>query len=63
MEFPAVIAAKDDARHLTGQGILTLNRTAYGSQYGSGKLFRYLGPHLVNDHIQFNVKIHAERAG
>ena len=29
--------------------------------YGSGKLFRYLGPHLVNDHIHLHVKIHAER--
>ena len=62
LEFPAVIAAKDDAHHLTGQGMLTLDRTAYGSHYGSGKLFRYLGPHVVNDHIHLHVKIHAERA-
>jgi len=61
LEFPAVIAAKDDAHHLTGQGVLTLDRTAYRSHYGSGKLFRYLGPHLVNDHIQLNAKIHALR--
>jgi len=61
LEFPVVIAAKDDARHLTGQGVLTLDRTAYGSQYGSGKLFRFLGPHVVNDQIHLHVKIHAER--
>lgn len=61
LELPAVIAAKDGARHLTGQGVLTLDRTAYGSQYGSGKLFRFLGPHLVADHIHLQVKIHAGR--
>jgi polyisoprenoid-binding protein YceI len=63
LEFPVLIAAKDDARHLTGQGVLTLDRTAYGSHYGSGKLFRFLGPHLVNDHIHLHIKIHAEREG
>ena len=33
---------------------------AYGSHYGSGKLFRFLGQHLVNDHIHLHVKIHAD---
>src|SRR5678815_3552531 len=51
LEFPVLIAAKDDGQHLTGQGVLTLDRTAYDSHYGSGKLFRYLGQHVVNDHI------------
>lgn len=45
LEFPVLIAEKDEGRHLTGQGVLELDRTAYGSQYGSGKLFRFLGPH------------------
>ncbi|MGB8169378.1 MAG: YceI family protein [Chthoniobacteraceae bacterium] len=61
LEFPVLIAAKDDGQHLIGQGVLELDRTAYGSHYGSGKLFRFLGPHLVNDHIHLHVKIHAER--
>lgn len=60
LEFPIVVAAKDDG-HLTGQGQLELDRTEFGSQYGSGKLFRFLGPHLVNDHIHLHVKIHAAR--
>ena len=60
LEFPVLLAATDDARRLTGQGVLELDRTAYGSTYGSGKLFRYLGPHLVNDHIHLHVKIHAK---
>ena len=50
-----------DGQHLTGQGVLELDRTAYGSHYGSGKLFRFLGPHLVNDHIHLHAKIHAKR--
>ena len=58
-----VAAAKDDGQHLTGQGVLELDRTAYGSHYGSGKLLRFLGPHLVNDHLHLNVKIHEERSG
>jgi hypothetical protein len=37
------------------------DRTAHGSHYGSGKLFRFLGKHLVNDHVHLHVKIHAER--
>ena len=37
--------------------------TVRGSHYGSGKLFRFLGPHLVNDHLHLNVKIHEERSG
>ena len=37
--------------------------TVRGSHYGSSKLFRFLGPHLVNDHIHLHVKIHAERLG
>ena len=61
LEFPVLIAAKDDGRHLTGQGVLELDRTAYRSHYGSGKLFRFLGQHVVNDDIHLHVKIHAER--
>ncbi len=59
LEFPVLIGTKDDAHHLTGQGVLEIDRTDYGSQYGSGKFFRFLGQHLVNDHVQLHVKIHA----
>ncbi len=61
LEFPVVIATKDDGHHITGQGMLELDRTDFGSHYGSGKLFRFLGQHLVNDHIQLHVKIHAAK--
>ena len=63
LEFPVFIAATDDARRLTGQGVLSFDRTAYGSHYGSGKLFRFLGQHVVNDHVHLHVKIHAQRKG
>jgi hypothetical protein len=40
---------------------LSLDRTAFGSHYGSGKLFRFLGKHIVNDRIHLHIKIHLER--
>jgi len=61
LEFPVLIATKDNGRHLTGQGVLELDRTDYGSQYGSGKFYRFLGQHLVNDHVLLHVKIHAQQ--
>ena len=61
LAFDALIARADSGR-LTGQAVLELDRTDYGSQYGSGKFFRFLGKHLVNDHIQLHLKIHANPA-
>ncbi|MCE9612297.1 MAG: hypothetical protein K8R23_19030 [Chthoniobacter sp.] len=55
------LAAALDPRVPLRQGQFTLDRTAYGSHYGSGKLFRFPGPHHVNDHIHLHVKIHADR--
>ena len=61
LSFPAVIAAAD-ADHLTGQAQFELDRTQFGSHYGSGKLFAFLGKHVVNDHIHLHIKLHAKRA-
>ena len=61
LEFPVLIAM--DGPRLTGQGVLSLDRTEFCSHYGSGKLFRFFGKHIVNDHIHLHVKIHAERVG
>jgi polyisoprenoid-binding protein YceI len=61
LAFDALIARADSGR-LTGQAVLELDRTDYGSQYGSGKFFRFLGKHLVNDHIQLHLKVHANPA-
>ena len=59
-EFPAVVASADGER-LTGQAQVEIDRTAFGSIYGSGRFFRFLGKHVVNDHIQLHLKIHADR--
>ena len=60
LHFPVLVAANEDGSRLTGQGQFELDRTEFGSHYGSGKLFRFLGQHLVNDHIHLHVKIHAD---
>lgn len=60
ISFPAVIAASDGG-HVTAQAHVQLDRTLFGSRYGSGKLFAFLGKHVVNDLIQLHLKIHAVR--
>ncbi|MDI1314928.1 YceI family protein [Prosthecobacter sp.] len=61
LSFPAVIAAAD-SDHLTGQAQFELDRTQFGSHYGSGRLFAFLGKHVVNDHVHLHIKLHATRA-
>lgn len=58
--FAALIASADGSR-VTGQGQFDLDRTEFGSLYGSGKFFRHLGQHVVNDLIHLHVKVHADR--
>ncbi len=58
IEFPILLASADGTR-LTAQGVLDLDRTQFGSVYGSGRLFRFLGKHIVNDHIHLHIKLHA----
>lgn len=59
LEFPILVATAD-GRRLTAQGVLDLDRTQFGSSYGSGRLFRFLGKHIVNDHIHLHLKVHAD---
>jgi hypothetical protein len=61
LSISAVIAAAD-ADHLTGQAQFEIDRTQFGSHYGSGRLFAFLGKHVVNDHIHLHVKLHAKRS-
>lgn len=61
LSIPAVIAAAD-SDHLTGQAQFDVDRTQFGSHYGSGRLFAFLGKHVVNDHIHLHVKLHAKRS-
>ncbi len=60
LAFAVLIASADGAR-LTGQGQFELDRTEFGSLYGSGRFFQFLGPHVVNDLIHLHVKLHADR--
>ncbi len=59
VEFPAVVADAGEGR-LTGQALLDIDRTEFGSIYGSGKFFRFLGKHVVNDVVHLHIKIHAD---
>ena len=59
LEIPVVIAVSEEGKRITGQGQFELDRTDYGSLYGSGKFYRFLGNHLVNDLIHLHVKIQA----
>lgn len=58
LTFPVVIAT-DDKEHITAQAHMAFDRTQFGSYYGSGRFFAFLGKHIVNDHIQLHLKIHA----
>lgn len=58
--FPAVIALAD-ADNLTGQAQIEFDRTRFGSQYGSGRFFAFLGRHVVNDYVHLHVKLNARR--
>ncbi len=60
LEFPILVAAAADGS-LTGQCQFELDRTRFGSRYGSGRFYRFLGKHVVNDLIHLHVKIHAVR--
>ncbi len=60
LEIAAVVAAADD-QHLTGQAQFEFDRTVFGSHYGSGRLFAFLGKHVVNDHVHVHVALHATR--
>lgn len=60
LKYPVLIAAASPTR-LTVQAQVELDRTAFGSIYGSGRFFRFLGKHAVNDQVHLHLKLHAER--
>ncbi len=62
LEFAAVVAAKS-ADEVVGQAQVAFDRTLWGAVYGSGKFFSFLGPHVVNDHVDLHLKLFAVRAG
>lgn len=60
LTFPAVIAAADED-NITAQAQIEFDRTDFGSHYGSGKLFAFLGKHIVNDKVQLHLRIIAKK--
>ncbi len=56
LEFLATTGRTPQGR-FAAQAVLTFDRTAWGSIYGSGKFFHRLGMHLVNDLIEVQVRL------
>jgi polyisoprenoid-binding protein YceI len=56
LSFPAMVMPQEDGS-LKAQATFDLDRTAWGINYGSGRLFEKLGMHLVNDRIDIELFI------
>lgn len=56
--FPAVVGLSPEG-NVTAQAQIEIDRTDWGVNYGSGRLFAKLGKHVVNDHIHLHLTIHA----
>ncbi len=56
IEFDAVSGFDSEGRFGT-QAVLSFDRTLWNVLYGSGKFFRNLGGHLVNDAIEIQVRL------
>ena len=57
--FPAIVAAGEHGS-LMAIAQIEIDRTQWGVLYGSGRFFRMLGKHLVNDAVLLLVKLVAE---
>lgn len=56
LEFPACAGGTADGK-LAAQATMAFDRTLWNVLYGSGKWFRHLGGHLVNDLIELQLRI------
>ena len=54
--FPCVVG-QSESHQAVAQARFEIDRTRWNVIYGSGKFFRNLGMHLVNDIIEIEVKI------
>ena len=59
VEFPACTGVTADGK-LAAQATLAFDRTQWNVRYGSGKWFRHLGGHLVNDLIELQLRVVSE---
>jgi len=57
LAFPAIVAGREG--ELTLEAHFDIDRTRWGVNYGSGKLYDRLGMHLVNDHVTIQVRVAA----
>ncbi|MGC3992201.1 MAG: YceI family protein [Chthoniobacteraceae bacterium] len=56
LEIVATVSERPDGGYVA-QSFFDLDRTLWGSLYGSGKFFSRLGQHVVNDQIHFHLKL------
>lgn len=56
LSFDALVARKEDGGHVA-QAVFEVDRTLWGSIYGSGKFFARLGQHVVNDAFHVRLKV------
>jgi polyisoprenoid-binding protein YceI len=56
IEFAATVAPSGE-NELAVQANFDIDRTRWGVNYGSGRLFHRLGMHLVNDLVSFQVRV------
>lgn len=57
--FPATISVKDGK--VTINATLTIDRTKWGINYGSGSIFKEMADKAINDIIEFTLNIQAEK--
>lgn len=60
VKFPVVFGTTEE-KVVTASGSLDFDRTKWGVNYGSGKLYEMLGMHLVNDIININFHLFFEK--
>lgn len=55
LAFPATLSTLEDG--IAAEAHFDLDRTRWGLDYGSGKLFRHLGKHLVHDAVSLQIRL------
>lgn len=58
LAFPLTVQRTEDG--IAAEAHFDLDRTRWGAVYGSGKLFRRLGMHLVNDMVSIQLRVVAK---
>ena len=56
VEFAAAAGLTEQGKP-AAQAAFSIDRTRWGVLYGSGRFFRRLAGHLVNDHLEFQIRI------